>query len=179
MHFDNHLDPVSRTTSKWQKSPKKLRKKTRPIMQYNATATESPGQLLQKGQWNKRDSAHFRPQKPFGIFEMNELIELMNKGLFAWYRNDFHSETSSFHLLIFLYSVYVIPKRHFVPVQVIRKLNHSGFLSELNSRSGTKFFLVSCKLKSKIVFKPYSLGWSGACLFHLARKPRERSVSEN
>ena len=62
MHFDNHLDPVSRTTSKWQKSPKKLRKKTRPIMQYNATATEPPGQLLQKGQWNKRDSAHFRPQ---------------------------------------------------------------------------------------------------------------------
>ena len=43
------------------------------------------------------------------------------------YRNDFHSGTSSFHLLIFFYSVYMIPKRHFVPVRVIRKLDHSGF----------------------------------------------------
>ena len=62
MHFDNHLDPVSPATSKWQKVQRKKEKKNRPIMQYNTTATEPPGQLLQKGQWNKRYSAHFRPQ---------------------------------------------------------------------------------------------------------------------
>ena len=52
-------------------------------MQYNTTATESPGQPLQKGQWNKRIAFIFVPKlKPLDIFEMNR-IELMTKGLFA------------------------------------------------------------------------------------------------
>jgi len=42
----------------------------------------------------------------------------------------------SFHPHIFLLSVYMTPKRNFVPAQVIPEWVHSGFQSEWNSRSG-------------------------------------------
>ena len=44
--------------------------------------------------------------------------------------------TSSFHLHIFLC---ILPKRNFVPEQVIADWAHSDFQSDWNSRSGTKF----------------------------------------
>ena len=69
------------------------------------------------------------------------------RGLFTWYRNDFHSGTSSFHLLAFLSiclhdteTKFCSPTSHF-PV-----FNPNEILSLVRD-----FILVLCKLKTKFV----------------------------
>ena len=71
------------------------------------------------------------------------IVKEFFKGLFTWYRNDFHSGTSSFHLLIF------------TKTTLTSCTSHSGMRSRRfsirNSCSGTTFTLVACKLKTNFV----------------------------
>ena len=79
--------------------------------------------------------------------------------------------------MYFSVSFYMIPRRNFVPSQVIPECAHSGFHFEWNSRSGMTFH--SCKLKTNFVprwnRKPCSLGRVAheyRFCFDLAREPR-------
>ena len=71
------------------------------------------------------------------------IVKEFFKGLFTWYRNDFHSGTSSFHLLIFT-------KTTLSCVQVIPECAHDGFQSEILVLVRL-FILVACKLKTNFV----------------------------
>ena len=71
------------------------------------------------------------------------------------------------HSILYIFFCICLHKwRHFVPVQVIPELVHSGFYSEWNSRSGTKFH--PGIIANRVV-------WSErACVSGLAQKRRER-----
>ena len=71
------------------------------------------------------------------------------------------------HSILYIFFCICLHKwRHFVPVQVIPELVHSGFYSEWNSPSGTKFH--PGIIANRVV-------WSEcACVSGLAQKRRER-----
>ena len=86
---------------------------------------------------------------PSLIFE--EQIFSSIEQLFTWHQSDFHFIPEQVHSLYFFASVQMLPRQNFVPVQIIPEWVHSGFHSERDSRSGTNFILVACKMKVNFV----------------------------
>ena len=96
-------------------------------------------------------------------------IILLSKGLFIWYRND------SFYLHIILcICLHDIKKTY----RSYTSRVHAGFHSHWNCRSGMKFIISSCKLKTNFVPDLESqIMWSvesEACISKLLRKLREQ-----
>ena len=76
--------------------------------------------------------------------EEGEII-VYSKGLFIWYRND--SESIFIYFSVFVYLNLYQKKTY----RSCTSRVHPGFHSQWNCRSGMKFIIVSCKLKTNFV----------------------------